>query len=29
MNLQGHYELDRAEDEAGEQIASIKPLQVA
>ena len=29
INLQSHYELDRAEDLAGEQIASITPLQVA
>ncbi|WP_062947671.1 HigA family addiction module antitoxin [Brachybacterium sp. sponge] len=29
MNLQSHYELDRAEDRAGEQIASITPLEVA
>lgn len=29
LNLQSHYELDRAEDVAGEQIASIKPLKVA
>ena len=29
MNLQSHYELERAEDQASEQIASIVPLQVA
>ena len=29
MNLQSHYELDRAEDLAGEQIAAITPLQAA
>ena len=29
VNLQGHYELGRAEDLAGEQIASITPLQDA
>ena len=29
INLQSHYELDRAEDLAGEQIASITPLSVA
>ena len=29
INLQSHYEHDRAEDQAGEQIASIIPLQVA
>lgn len=29
LNLQSHYELDRAEDIAGEQIASITPLKVA
>ena len=29
INLQSHYELDRAEDEAGDQIAEIKPLRVA
>ena len=29
INLQSHYELDRAEDAAGDQIASITPLQVA
>ena len=29
INLQSHYELDRAEDLAGEQIAEITPLQVA
>ncbi|MEJ1155891.1 HigA family addiction module antitoxin [Microbacterium marmarense] len=29
INLQSHYELDRAEDLAGEQIASITPLKVA
>ena len=29
INLQSHYELDRAEDLAGEQIAAITPLQVA
>lgn len=29
INLQSHYELDRAEDTAGEQIALIKPLRVA
>ena len=29
INLQSHYELDCAEDLAGEQIASITPLQVA
>lgn len=29
LNLQSHYELDRAEDAAGEQIAQIKPVQVA
>ena len=29
LNLQSHYELDRAEDIAGEQIASITPLRVA
>ena len=29
MNLQSHYELDRAEDLAEEQIAAITPLQAA
>ena len=29
INLQSHYELDRAEDAAGDQIASITPLKVA
>lgn len=29
INLQSYYELDRAEDLVGEQIASITPLQVA
>ena len=29
INLQSHYELDRAEDAAGEQIAAITPLKVA
>lgn len=29
INLQSHFELDRAEDLAGEQIASITPLRVA
>ena len=29
INLQSQYELDRAEDLAGEQIASITPLRVA
>ena len=29
INLQSHYELDRAEDAAGEQIAAITPLRVA
>jgi addiction module HigA family antidote len=29
INLQSHYELDRAEDAAGEQIAAINPLEVA
>lgn len=29
INLQSHYELDRAEDIAGEQIAGITPLNVA
>ncbi len=29
LNLQSHYELDRAEDSAGKQIAGITPLQVA
>ena len=29
INLQSHYELDRAEDEAGDQIAEITPLRVA
>ena len=29
INLQSHYELDRAEDLAGEQIAKIAPLEVA
>lgn len=29
INLQSHYELDRAEDAAGEQIAAISPLQEA
>lgn len=29
LNLQSYYELDRAEDVAGEQIASITPLKVA
>ena len=29
INLQSHYELNRAEDLAGEQIAAIKPLQPA
>ena len=28
-DLQSHYELDRAEDIAGERIAAIKPLEVA
>src|SRR5690554_7977257 len=26
LNLQSHYDLDRAEDRAGEQIEAIKPL---
>ena len=29
INLQSHYELDCAEDLAGEQIAAIEPLQTA
>ena len=29
INLQSHYDLDRAEDRAGEQIDAIKPLHVA
>ncbi len=29
INLQSYYELDRAEDLAGEQIATITPLHVA
>lgn len=29
INLQSHYELDRAEDAAGEQIAAITPLRAA
>lgn len=29
INLQSYYELDRAEDLAGDQIAAITPLQVA
>ena len=29
INLQSHYELDRAEDLAGKQIALITPLKVA
>ena len=29
INLQSHYELDRAEDLSGVQIAAITPLQVA
>ncbi|GAA2045213.1 HigA family addiction module antitoxin [Yaniella flava] len=29
INLQSHYDLDRAEHWAGEQIDGIKPLQVA
>ncbi len=29
INLQSHYELDRAEDLAGVQIASIAPLKIA
>ncbi len=29
INLQSHYELDRAEDQVGEQIAAITPLKVA
>ena len=29
INLQSHYELDRAEDLAGEQTASIVPPRVA
>lgn len=29
INLQSHHELDRAEDLAGEQIASITPLKIA
>ncbi len=29
INLQSHYDLDRAEERAGEQIDGIKPLQVA
>jgi addiction module HigA family antidote len=29
VNLQSHYELDLAEDIAGEQIAAITPLQAA
>jgi addiction module HigA family antidote len=29
INLQSHYELDRAEDQAGAQIASIIPLKIA
>lgn len=29
LNLQSHYELGRAEDRAGEQIAAITPLNAA
>lgn len=29
INLQSHYELDRAEDALGDQISAIIPLQVA
>jgi addiction module HigA family antidote len=29
INLQSHYELDRAEDLAREEIAAIAPLQIA
>ncbi|NLV81032.1 MAG: hypothetical protein GXY65_17155 [Rhodococcus sp.] len=29
INLQSYYELDRAEDLAGEQIAAIAPLRVS
>ena len=29
LNLQTHYELDRAQDRAADQIAAITPLQVA
>ncbi len=29
VNLQSHYELDRAEDRGSEQIAAITPLNVA
>lgn len=29
INLQSHYDLDRAEDRAGEQIAAIAPLKTA
>lgn len=29
LNLQSHYELERAEDRAAEQIAAITPLKVA
>lgn len=29
INLQCHYDLDRAEDRAGEQVDAIKPLRVA
>jgi len=29
LNLQTHYELDRARDRAADQIAAITPLQVA
>ncbi|WP_068249781.1 HigA family addiction module antitoxin [Janibacter corallicola] len=29
INLPSHYDLDRAQDRAGEQIDAIKPLQVA
>lgn len=29
LNLQMHYELDRAQDRAADQIAAITPLQVA
>ena len=29
INLQSHYELDRAEDRAGEQIDEITPLSIA
>ena len=29
INLQSHYELDRAEDIAGDEISSISPLKIA